>query len=128
VVNATLRRAFEQEHLDLERIDRLLEAARRERVALDGATLGYALSGTLRRLISRLREQPSDMELLRTLEEAAGLVGRLPFEVDTRMAQNLYYQMLQGIQPAYRERDDPQAVDWMQHFSSLGERLWVRAA
>ncbi|MGH9868833.1 MAG: DUF3536 domain-containing protein [Candidatus Polarisedimenticolia bacterium] len=128
VVNATLRRAFEQEELDLERIDALLESAARERVSLDGASLGYAMSRSLRRLIARLRDEPSNMELLRTLEAAAGLVGRLPFEVDTRRVQNLYYDMLQGVQPRYRERTDPQAVDWIAHFTSLGDRLWVRAA
>jgi hypothetical protein len=128
VVNNSLRREMERVALDLEKIDGLLEAARRERVGLDGAVLGYALSGTMKRLIRRLREDPSDLELLRTLESAAGLVGRLPFEVDTRWVQNLYYDMLQQVQPQFRERSDPQAVTWMGHFTVLGNRLWVRAA
>jgi alpha-amylase/alpha-mannosidase (GH57 family) len=128
VVNNSLRRELERDALDLEKIDFLLESARREHVALDGQVLGFALAGTMKRLIRRLRENPSDLELLRTLESAAGLVGRLPFEVDTRWVQNLYYDMLQQVQPHYRERSDPQAVTWMGHFTVLGDRLWVRAA
>jgi alpha-amylase/alpha-mannosidase (GH57 family) len=128
VVNATLDRALAQDEPDLERIDRLLAAAARERVTLDGAELGYTLSRTLRRMISRLREEPSNLALLRRLEATAGLVGRLPFEVDTRWVQNLYYGMLKEVQPIYRDSSDPQAVTWIGHVTALGDRLWVRAA
>ncbi|HKY33042.1 MAG TPA: DUF3536 domain-containing protein [Candidatus Polarisedimenticolia bacterium] len=128
VTNAALRRALEEDEPDLARIESLLEAAGREQVALDGASLGYALERNLRRMIERFRADPHDLGLLEKLEEAAGLVGRLPFDVDTRWVQNLYYELVQQVQPEFHSRSDPQALSWLGHFRTLGERLWVRAA
>jgi hypothetical protein len=126
VLNSDLRRAFEGEELDLERIRTLLDAAEKEKVRLDTAGLGYALEQTVERLMGELRAAPTDLGLLEKLEAAIGLVGSLPFEVQLWKVQNLYYEMLQKVYPEFRARADEEAQDWVGHFLSLGEKLSFR--
>jgi len=125
VLNGSLRRAFEDENLDLERIGSLLDAAQRERATLDGAGLSYALRHSLERMIRRLQAGPSDLELLERLEAVVDLARSLPFEVDLWEVQNRYYQMLQQVRPRFQARDDDEAGNWLARFDRLGEKLRI---
>ncbi len=49
---------------------------------LDGATLGFALRKTLRRLSEQFLESADHIDLIKKLEAAAGLARSLPFEVN----------------------------------------------
>lgn len=130
VLNAHLRRAFDSEGLDLERIGTLLKAAGVESVPLDAATLGYALRQNLERMAERFLTDPTDLPLLQRLEAAAGLVQGLPFEVDLWKVQNLCYEVLQKAYPGFRDRaeqGDEGAKTWVGHFRALSEKLSIRA-
>ncbi|MFQ5925927.1 MAG: DUF3536 domain-containing protein [Terriglobia bacterium] len=128
VLNTNLRRAFESEELDLERIAALLEGARREKIALDAGGLGYALEQSVERMAEQLLAEPTDLPRLQKLEAATELVRSLPFEVDLSRAQNIYYEMLQKFYPEFRARADQEAQQWLCHFTALGEKLSVRIA
>ncbi len=54
VINAALRRAFEDEPLDFGRIASLLDAVRRENLNLDAAGLSYTLTGRVNSLMQAL--------------------------------------------------------------------------
>ena len=125
VLNASLRRAFEEENFDLERIRALLDAAQRERVTLDSAGLSYALRHSLERMIQRLQAGPAELESLERLEAAVDLARSLPFEVDLWEVQNRYYQMLQQVRPEFQARDDDASRNWLAHFDRLGEKLCI---
>ncbi len=125
VLNASLRRAFEEERFDLVRIRTLLDAAQRERVTLDSAGLSYALRHSLERMIQRLQAGPAELEPLERLEAIVDLVRSLPFEVDLWEVQNRYYQMLQQVRPEFQARDDDAGRIWLAHFDHLGEKLRI---
>ena len=125
VLNASLRRAFEEQNFDLERIRSLLDAAQRERVTLDSAGLSYALRHSLERMIQRLQAGPAELEPLERLEAVVDLVRSLPFEVDLWEVQNRYYQMLQQVRPEFQARDDDAGRIWLAHFDRLGEKLRI---
>jgi hypothetical protein len=129
-VNSSLRTAFENvEDLDLLRIETLLDAARRSNVSLDGATLGFALRKTIKKLSEQFLENPSDMGLMQKLEGAAALARRLPFEVNIWRAQNNYYRLLQTVFPEVAQKaesGDAEAQEWVRYFVSLGNNLAVR--
>jgi alpha-amylase/alpha-mannosidase (GH57 family) len=129
-LNSNLRAAFEDaDNLDFTRINALLDEARMNNVTLDGATLGFALRRTIKRLSEQLLENPDDLELMKKLEAAAGLARALPFEVNVWRTQNNYYQMLQKIYPAWLEKaraDDSTAREWVEHFIALGGKLSVK--
>jgi alpha-amylase/alpha-mannosidase (GH57 family) len=129
ILNIDLRRAFEEEILNLDRLRVLLEAVHKWQIELDSTSLGYTLQKTLDRLIEQLASSPNDLSLLRTLEAAAGLVRSLPFELSLWKVQNLYYDMLQRIYPEVLDKadqEDAEAQSWVDHFVSLGEALLIK--
>lgn len=128
VLNNNLRRAFESDDLNLERIATLLDSATREKVVLDAAGLSFTLEKALERMMERLRTDPTDLTLLQKLEAVIELTRSLPFTVNLWKAQNIYYQMLQSVYPEFRARTDRDAQAWVRHFISLGEKLYVRVA
>jgi len=128
-LNTNLRRALEQEELDLDRITTLLEEAARGKITLDTAGLGYALQQTLQQIMGRLAADPTDLTVLKQLQAAAALVRTLPFEVDLWRAQNVYYELLRGVYPELLDKadqGDEEAHAWMERFIPLGEALRVR--
>jgi alpha-amylase/alpha-mannosidase (GH57 family) len=129
VLNNNLRRAFEIEELDLERIKMLLEEARLEHVTLDAATLEYTLRKSIQRMAERLLTNPMDLSLLQKLGDALDLTRSLPFMVNFWKPQNAYYEVLQKVYPEFRDRaqqGDESAKRWVSHFVSVGEKLSIR--
>jgi hypothetical protein len=129
-LNSSLRAALKDfENLDFARIRALLDEARSQGVILDAATLGFALRKTIRRLGEQFVGDPENIELMKTLEAAAGLARSLPFEVNFWRTQNNFYQMLQKRYPEHLEKaneGDAQAREWVEHFAQLGKNLSVK--
>ncbi|MBI2821202.1 MAG: DUF3536 domain-containing protein [Acidobacteria bacterium] len=128
-INRDLVQAFGNEKSNLQRIGNLLNEARTMKVALDTATLEYALRKTLERIMKRLCDNPSDLVLLQRLAAAVELAGSLPFEVNLWEVQNAYFEILQSRHDALlarSERGDQKATQWIERFAALGERLGMR--
>ncbi|HEU5360895.1 MAG TPA: hypothetical protein VFU42_07025, partial [Candidatus Deferrimicrobiaceae bacterium] len=128
-LNAGLRRAFEADVLDIAEIKGILYEAETEKVAFDGAGLGYTLRKTIERMMLGFRENPADLDLLGHLDAAVEMGNALPFEVVFWKTQNVYWEMLQEVCPEYRFRasqGDEEAEKWVRLFFSLGTRLSVR--
>lgn len=125
VLNADLRSAMEED-FDPERLRALLDSARRENITLDSAGLGFAAAGTLERLMNRIAAAPDDIDNLKHVAEVVRILRDLPFEVDLRETQNIYYQLLQRIYPEMRVRTDEAARKWIEVFTGLGDSLAVQ--
>ena len=128
-LNTNLRRALEQEELDLNRIMTLLDEAARGKITLDTADLGYALEQTLQHIMGRLAVHPTELTVLKQLQAAAALAHTLPFEVDLWRAQNVYYELLRGVYPEFldqADQGDEAAHAWVARFILLGDALRVR--
>jgi len=66
---------------------------------------------------------PLDLELMKKVEEFAGVRRSLPFDVIVWRSQNYYYTMLQNVFPEQVERalrGDAAAQEWTKHFVALG--------
>lgn len=131
VLNASLRRAFEDEELHPELIGTYLEEAEMEGVSLDENTLEYALRKSLERMGERLLASPTGLDLLQKLEAGVSLLGSLPFQVNLWKVQNICYDMLQNAYPGFREtaeKGDESASEWVDLFRALCEKLsiWVK--
>jgi alpha-amylase/alpha-mannosidase (GH57 family) len=129
ILNIDLRRAFEVEAPNLDRVRMLLAEARLWRVELDTAGLAFGLQKTLERMIEQLWTSPTDLSRLLALRASADLIRSLPFELNLWNVQNTYYDLLQRIYPDVLDKadqEDEAAQTWVDHFLALGEALMIR--
>ncbi len=126
VLNSALRRAFAAEELELDRIQAMLEDARREGISLDAPGLGYVLGQRLEGLMEELTAEPGDLHRLRQVAAVVRLVRSLTFDVPLWKAQNLYWELLQRVYPERKQAGDAASRQWVEHFEALGESLGVR--
>jgi alpha-amylase/alpha-mannosidase (GH57 family) len=124
VLNTSLRKEFMADQLDLERVQTLLDTAAREKIQWDEAWLGFALTKRFGRMADDLAVKPREDSLHR-LNLAVDLVRSLPFEVDLRRVQNVYYQLLQHVYPVVLKEGDEASKLWITEFTTLGEKLGV---
>jgi hypothetical protein len=129
VLNDELRRQFESDNMDLERVRSLLAECEAAKLPLDGDTLAYALKGQLERLSDQFVKSPESVEALQRLTGAASLIPRLPLNVNLWKTQNTYYGMLDGVLSKMRTQAgdgrEP-AREWMDKFLNLGKQLGFR--
>jgi alpha-amylase/alpha-mannosidase (GH57 family) len=129
VLNADLQRAFEDEELNVARIEHLLREARLEGISLETTSLEFGLRQTLGRLAAQLAADPDDFGILQRLEAVTTLLNRLPFQVDVWRVQNICYEMLQTIYEEYQARAQQgheEARLWLRHFNKIAQNLAVR--
>jgi alpha-amylase/alpha-mannosidase (GH57 family) len=128
VLNASMRRAFEEEPLKFETIEAILNSAGLEGVSLDAAGLEMAVRRRAERAAEALAVQSQSFALLQELDSVVSLVQALPFEVNLRKVQNIFYSLFQNVYPGFKERTrkDKKARSWVKVFRTLGEKLMVR--
>ena len=129
VLNADLHRAFENDDLDMDRIESLLREAQLEGVSLDKTSLEYSFRKALERPAKILAGEPNDVTVLQKLERATALLSRLPFKVNLWKVENICYQMLQTFYREYQARageGDEKASEWLHDFENIAANLAVR--
>jgi alpha-amylase/alpha-mannosidase (GH57 family) len=132
VLNQSLKRAFEDEGLDLEHIESLLDETRLAGVSIDAATLEMVIRKRIERLGEELATGLDDLSGLKQLNAVIALFDSLPFHVNTWKLQNICFEMLNS--PTYedlRGKAD-QGVETarrlVENFNSVCEKLHIRTA
>ena len=125
VLNSDLVRTLEADPPDSVRISMLLELVKREGVQVEEASVSYAASNALTRLMKRLEESPQETELLRHATVLVSVLETLPFKVNAWDAQNIYYALEQTQYPLIARRQDAASRAWIENFLALGEKLQV---
>ena len=128
VLNANVRRALLRTPPEIELAHALVEEAKREGIALDSAYLSFRFQRALEGLMARALGAPEDRARLRMVERGVELVEQLPFPVDTRRVQDLFWSVMQERFEAARKDADgnPETAEWVESVRRLGERLRVR--
>lgn len=124
VLNNELRKEFLADEMDLERVQTLLDTAAREKAQWDEAWLGYALNRRLGQMADELAVNPREKRL-QQFNGAVSLVKSLPFEVDLRRVQNVFYNLLQQVYPIVALDGDEVSQRWITEFTELGQKLGV---
>jgi alpha-amylase/alpha-mannosidase (GH57 family) len=126
VVNTELRRQFEGDALDLERVRNLLAESAASKVTLYSEGLAYALKAHFDRLSDRFVTEFLDMDCLQHFVDAAELTRITPFQINLWKPQNTYYDILMKDMSEIRRCADAgneQAKAWVEKFLTLGEKL-----
>ena len=129
LLNASIRRAFENPVFDLALVRQTLHAAAMHGVTLDAAFLEIAIRRRLEGVAEEFRQQPTAADALQQLDAIAGLLPDFPFEVNLRTVQNIYYHILQQVAPEMRKkarRREKSARHWVRVFLALGEKIGMR--
>jgi hypothetical protein len=125
IINASLRREFREEFLNLNEVKNLLQQAREEGVQLDSAGLSYVMGRKLNGLMLQLQRRPQNLGLLKKILSLLDVISELPFAVNLWKVENVYYQMSRTIYPELLQQSGvPQ--EWFEAFLQLGSRLRIR--
>jgi alpha-amylase/alpha-mannosidase (GH57 family) len=98
-------------------------------VAFEG--LKHVFRRTLEKRMTHLAAKPEDNILLGQVLASVELARSLPFTVDLRGVQNLYYQMLKTVYTEFENKakgEDQPAKEWLAQFVSLGDKLSIRVS
>jgi alpha-amylase/alpha-mannosidase (GH57 family) len=116
-VNNDLHRLLSTDQIDADRLRTILDAAKREQVALDAAGLSYVLRKRVQTVADEFVEKPEDPDMLNQVEALVEAVRLLPFEVDLWRLQNAFYDVLR------RNSFETKGSEWIDRFKELGAQL-----
>ena len=131
VLNADLRRAFQEGEIDPEQVKSLLEEAQYEGVALDSSSLEYTLRGTLDHLADLFLTRPGELGLLKQMDTILDLMVILPFKLNLWKVQNICHDIWQSTYPSMSEKaesGDEEAQTWIALFHAFGDKIMVKVA
>jgi alpha-amylase/alpha-mannosidase (GH57 family) len=123
VINAELRKQFENGHLDAERVKSLLAEAKTTKAVLETSALAFAVKKNLDRLSEELFKSPENLDVLERLTHSTVLLPLLPFEVNLWKPQNIYDQLQNEYFPKIKRRADEKSKAWTGKFRTLGNQL-----
>ena len=116
---------FESDQTDVERLNALLEEARRRKVHVWDDELSFAITRKMERLIALLQESFGDATLASHIQQLAGIVRNMPFDPNQWRMRNKYWKMLRFDLPEFRKKNQgqPEADEFIKHFLTLGSEL-----
>jgi alpha-amylase/alpha-mannosidase (GH57 family) len=124
-INAGLRRALEDEPIDLSRVRSLISLAKSDGVVLETHALRYLTDQHMKRAMVKLHAKPlEDSELDHALTLARTL-RELPFELNLWQAQNIWYDTLIKSDRFLLGLDSVAAEVWRTSFLELGRQLSI---
>jgi alpha-amylase/alpha-mannosidase (GH57 family) len=123
VLNADLRKQFENGHLDAERVKSLITEARATNVPLETDALAFVAKNHFDRMSDELFKTPEDPDMLQRFINSAALIRQFPFGVNLWKAQNIYDQLHAKVLPEMKNRCDEKSRAWTEKFLTLGEHL-----
>jgi hypothetical protein len=129
-LNLSLKRAFEDEELDLEHIETLLHEARLAGVSIDAATLEMVIRKKIEGFALLLFKGLEDISMIHELEAIVTLLDHLPFQVNIWKVQNICFQLLNSQNFADLQQQADQghggASQLVESFIRLCEKLYIR--
>jgi alpha-amylase/alpha-mannosidase (GH57 family) len=129
VLNADLKKTFEQEDLNLEKFGGFIKEVKRWSIEIDKETIGFFATSWINAAVERLQERPEETAIYEKIENVLMLLGSLSTEPDLWKAQNAYFSIAGKLHGPMKERaekgEDP-AGRWIESFRRLGDRLHVK--
>ena len=124
-INAGLRRALEEEPIDLGRVRSLISLAKSDGVVLESHSLRYLTDQHMKRSMVQLHANPLDAENLERALTLARTLRELPFELNLWQAQNIWYDTLTRSSRFLLALEPSAAERWRANFLELGRQLSI---
>ncbi len=129
IINVDLRRLFEAEDIDLQRLESLISAADRWQLLLDLDLLGFTASHWIARSLERIGGTGEDIPLLEMTSGVLRLLGTMAVECVLWKAQDTYFSIVHALYGGMKEKaaaGDESAQKWVSGFEGLGSLLNVK--
>ncbi|MGC2400028.1 MAG: DUF3536 domain-containing protein [Acidobacteriaceae bacterium] len=124
-INAGLRRALEDEPIDLARIQSLISLAKSDGVILESHELRYLTDQHMKRSMVVLQSRPLEPDNLEHALTLARTLRELPFELNLWQAQNIWYDTLMKSTHFLLSVPGPAAEQWKDNYLELGRQLSI---
>jgi alpha-amylase/alpha-mannosidase (GH57 family) len=124
-INAGLRRALEEEPIELARVRSLISLAKSDGVVLETHALRYLVDQHMKRAMVLLHGKPLDTINLDHALTLARTLRELPFELNLWQAQNIWYDTLTKSSRFLLGLEASAAEAWRDHFLELGRQLSI---
>lgn len=125
-LNTSLRRAFSEDEMDVDRIQELIRDLRRWSITLDSPDIEFTVRRRFESMMNRLQAQPLDLDYLLEIQKGLELIKLLPAEINYWHMQNIYYRIAddsyRGVS-AKAAQGDEKASTCLATFKYLGELL-----
>ena len=124
-INAGLRRALEEEPIDLARVRSLISLAKSDGVVLETHALRYLTDQHMKRAMVLLHAKPVEHHGLEQALALARTLRELPFELNLWQAQNIWYDTLIRSDRFLLGLESSAAEAWRTKFLELGRQLSI---
>ena len=128
-LNGKLKEQFSHDPLDHDIIEDLLKEADLAGISLDENTLEYTIRKKFEAKAKEFDKNPTSLDLLDRINRGMDLICKLPFHVNLRKLQNIFYHVAQQKFSGLREDKeliDEEKIKWIELFQLLGEKLNIR--
>jgi alpha-amylase/alpha-mannosidase (GH57 family) len=124
-INAGLRRALEEEPIDLTKVRSLISLAKSDGVVLESHALRYLTDQHMKRSMVQLQAKPLEQDNLEHALSLARALRELPFELNLWQAQNIWYDTLMKSSRFLLGLEASAAEAWRANFLELGRQLSI---
>jgi alpha-amylase/alpha-mannosidase (GH57 family) len=129
VINAELLSLLDRQDLDLERLQQLVDQAKKWSCTLRTSELQFSASSWVDRQVETLKTKPTDLQHLDLINRSLHAMEGLQLELDIWKAQNAYFATGRSVYAEWKQRaaqDDQVAQRWLELFGALGKYLRVK--
>jgi len=129
IINTDMKRVFEHEEIDTEKLKKLMDETRRWSVKIDTTTIGFIASSWLNSAMGKLAEHPEDVRRFEKIDETLELMKPLSLSLNLWNTQNIYFSIGKNMFSTMKERADEgdgPARKWVEGFTKLGYYLQVK--
>ncbi len=130
-INTELKKIFEKDDADGERLKPLVEDVRKWDIQIDRVLIQFVFSSWVNGQIEKLTEGPEDLPRMKRIQDALELMDQLLETPNLWKAQNLYFSMKEnvyGTMLGRAEKGEEFAKHWVESFHQLGNDLRIRVS
>jgi alpha-amylase/alpha-mannosidase (GH57 family) len=129
IINSDLKKIFEEDSLDIEKLKRLIEETDRWAIRIDKETIGFKATSWINTSMEKLLSEPEDTELLLLIEDTMKNLESLKLSLNIWHVQNIYFDISRKYGDEMRREStqgDQAAREWTEGFQRLGLYLHVK--
>lgn len=128
IINHDLCQVIRDDRDDLQRLQTLIEEAKRLSLELDRTTLRFEAGRRIERSMDKLEKSPEDLNLIKHTEGSVRILLKIISEPDLQKAQNVLFSISKSTYPQMVQRSgqgEELAGKWIEHFKTLAQALEV---